>query len=181
MQLSDTNSLQTREGLLVIKQVGIDELDRVIALMRQASAWLRSRGILQWRWVYTEDGCAQVAARFATDDVYLVFMDDEPVATFSLRWQETELWGERGFDGQAGYLHGLAVDREIGGVGIGKVLMEWIASQIASRGRRYFRLDTAAYNPGLCGYYAREGFRPCGVTPHPQCQMSQLYEKELCI
>jgi GNAT superfamily N-acetyltransferase len=174
------DQIQTTAGLLAIVQVGIDELDRIMALMQEVSDWLQSRGITQWRRMFSEEGRAFVAARFATDEVYLVYQGEEPVATFTIRWQETTLWGDIGLDGQAGYLHGFAVSRKIGGKGVGKALMAWVEKQVSARGRRYLRLNTAAGNPGICGYYEREGFTPCGVVAHFLGGMTQLYQREIC-
>lgn len=173
------NQIYTTVGCLDIVQVGCEELDRIMILMQDVSDWLLSRGIRQWRRMFTEEGRTFVAKRFATDDVYLVFKDEMPVATFTIRWQETTLWGDAGFDGQAGYLHGFAVSRKIGGQGVGTALMTWVEKQVAARGRCYLRLNTAAGNPGICGYYEREGFTPCGVVAHFLGGMTQLYERDI--
>lgn len=179
MQKAIADTVETAAGSLTIVRVDADELDRIMVLMQEASDWLRSRGIQQWRRMYSEDGRAFVAARFATDDVYLVFKGEVPVATFTIRWQETTLWGDAGIDGQAGYLHGFTVSRQVGGQGIGGVLMAWVEKQVAMRGRRCLRLNTAANNPGICGYYEHAGFRSCGVVPHVLGGMTQLYEREI--
>ncbi len=179
LQNAVQDQIQTPAGLLDIVLVGSEELDRIMALMQEASDWLQTRGIRQWRRMFTAEGRAFVAARFTTDEVYLVFKDAVPVATFTIRWQETTLWGDAGLDGQAGYLHGFAVSRKIGGMGVGKALLAWVEKQVAARGRRYLRLNTAAGNPGICGYYEREGFAPCGVVAHCLGGMTQLYEREI--
>ncbi len=165
--------------MLEIVRVGSEELDCIMLLMQEASDWLQSRGVRQWRRMQTEEGRAYVAARFATDDVYLVFKGEEPVATFAIRWQESTLWDELGSDGQAGYLHGFTVSRKMGGQGVGLVLMAWVEAQVAARGRRYLRLNTAAGNAGIRGYYERAGFHSRGVVAHVLVGgMTQLYELE---
>ena len=173
------NTVETAVGPLDIIQVGSEELARIMVLLQEVSDWLQSRGIRQWRRMFTEEGRAFVAARFATDEVYLVFQHEVPVATFTIRWQETTLWGDAGSDGQAGYLHGFAVSRKVGGQGVGQVLMAWVEGRAAARGRRWLRLNTAAGNPGICGYYERAGFVSCGVVPHIVGGMTQLYEREI--
>lgn len=170
--------IATGAGLLRIAQVGPEALDSIMTLLREASDWLLSRGIRQWRRMYTEDGRAYVAARFATGDVYLVYRDDVPVATFTLCWEDT-FWGEAGTDGLAGYLHGFAVSRQVGGLGVGRDLMAWMSAHFAAHGRHCFRLNTAEENPGIRGYYEDLGFTPCGVLPHPLGGMTRLYEREI--
>ncbi|HEY3416971.1 MAG TPA: GNAT family N-acetyltransferase [Armatimonadota bacterium] len=181
MDKRNTAYFETDAGVLKITQVGEEALDQLMALFQEVSDWLLSRGIRQWRRMHTDEGRAYVAARFATDDVYLVYQDEAPVATFAIRWQETTLWGDAGTDGQAGYLHGFAVSRNVGGQGIGKALMAWVETQIAARGRRYLRLNTAAGNPGICQYYERAGFHSCGMVPHVIGGMTQLYEREIAV
>ncbi|MHB9025165.1 MAG: GNAT family N-acetyltransferase [Armatimonadota bacterium] len=179
MKQTAIDYLETAAGQLSIVQVGEEELDRLMALFQEVSDWLLSRGIRQWRRMFTDAGRAYVAARFLTDDVYLVFLGDVPVATFAIRWQETTLWGVAGTDGQAGYLHGLAISRKVGGQGIGKALIAWVETQIVARGRRYIRLNTAAGNPGICNYYERAGFQSRGIVEHFIGGMTQLYEREI--
>lgn len=173
------NCTYTHAGYLNITQVGPEALDQIMALMQEASDWLLSRGIRQWWRMFTEEGRAFVAARFVTDDVYLVYKDELPVATFTIRWQETTLWGDAGNDGQAGYLHGFAISRAVGGQGVGVILLAWVEQQIAARGRRYLRLNTAAGNSGICGYYEQAGFYSRGVVEHFLGGMTQLYERAI--
>lgn len=172
------DTIQTAAGPLQIVQVGSESLDLIMTLLQEASDWLLSRGIHMWRRMHTAEGRVFVAARFATDEVYLVFHDGDAVATFSLRWEETTMWGEAGLDGQAGYLHGFTVSRQFGGQGVGLALLAWIDKQVEVRGRCCLRLNTAAGNPGICGYYERAGFRPCGVVSHVLGGMTQLYERK---
>lgn len=172
-------NIETAAGRLEIRQVGGEEVERILKLMQQASDWLLERGIFQWRWTFTEDGNYIMTARCKTDDLYLVLREEEAIATFSLRWQETKLWEERGLDGEACYIHGLTVARELYGMGIGEALMNWAGQHAAARGRRCLRLDTAAANQQACAYYCRLGYQRVGLAPHAQCQISQLFEREI--
>ena len=173
------DKISTTAGPLHITQVGSEDLNRVMALLNEASHWLISRGITQWRWILTDAGRAVIATRFETDEMYLVYQGDDPVATFSLRWQESTMWGGAGNDGQAGYLYGFAVARKLAGQGVGLELIAWAAGQVAARGKRFLRLDTDAGNAGICDYYQRAGFHACGEAPRAQGGMLQLYEREI--
>jgi GNAT superfamily N-acetyltransferase len=174
------DTIFTSAGSLNIVQVGPDALDQIMALMQEAADWLQAREIRQWRRMHSDEGRAFVAARFATDDVFLVYQGETPVATFTLRWEESTMWGEAGFDGQAGYLHGFTVSRRIGGQGVGMALLVWAAARVAVRGRRYLRLNTASVtgNPGICRYYERAGFRSCGEAMYLGGPTA-LYEREI--
>jgi len=179
MEQRTVDNVETAAGVLEITRVGSEALDCILLLMQEASDWLLSRGIRQWRRMFDDEGRAFVAARIDTDEMYLVFKDGEPVATFSFRWQETTMWGDAGTDDQAGYLHGLAVSRKVGGQGVGMALMAWVSQRVTMRGRHFLRLNTAANNPGINAYYEQAGFRPCGVVPHGLGGMTLLFEREL--
>ena len=48
--------IHTAAGKLEIVRVGLDELDRIMILLQEASYWLLSRGIRQWRRMFTAEG-----------------------------------------------------------------------------------------------------------------------------
>jgi ribosomal protein S18 acetylase RimI-like enzyme len=141
------------------------DFDAVFAIMIEAATWLQSRGISQWSFFLTEPGKDFVRNRILTAEAYLVFdRNDRPVATFTLQWKDEEIWGARGLDGNAGYVHGLAVCRRAAGKGLGTVLLALASNLIAQNSRRLVRLDCMAQNEALCNYYRRVGFEDLDVA-----------------
>ncbi len=172
------NYLQTRMGRLLIVRAGEQDAESVIAVMRDAAQWLRSRGIDQWGWAFTEKGAELIHQRIQREEVYLAVYEGQRVATVCLQWQDKLIWDERGEDGQAGYVHGLAIMRRAGGQGVGQQLLAWAEVQIAARGRSLARLDCMADNPGLCAYYRCQGYRDLGVK-HFRTTAARLFEKPI--
>ena len=80
-----------------------------------------------------------------------------------IQWSDHEIWGDRGLDGQAGYVHGLAVRRSAAGRGLGLRILGLASVRIARQGRGLLRLDCMADNKPLCDYYRRAGFTDLGV------------------
>jgi ribosomal protein S18 acetylase RimI-like enzyme len=141
------------------------DFDAVFAMMIEAALWLQSRGISQWSFFLTQPGKNFVRNRILTAETYLVSdPTDRPIATFTLLWKDEEIWGVRGLDGEAGYIHGLAVCRRAAGKGLGNVLLTLASNLIAQNSRRLVRLDCMAQNEALCNYYRRAGFTDLGVS-----------------
>ncbi len=149
--MSDTGTISVREATL-------DDLDKVMSILGEASEWLQRRGIDQWR--PSSFPHERVKRSINNHEVYLAYLGDEPVATFHLQWADRLLWGH--MDKDAGYVHHVAVRRAHAGKGLGRQILTWAESQVRSRGGRFLRLDCNADNENLCAYYDRHGFQRVG-------------------
>lgn len=148
----------------------------VCALLEEAGQWLEARGIDQWPSQLPPQLIAAVGHRIAWGETYLAMLAGQPVGTLTLQWSDLAVWGEQ--PPVAGYVHGLAIRRSVGGQGIGQRMLEWAAAQVASAGRHYLRLDCRADNAALCTYYQRAGFRPCGRIEQGRWS-AQLFQKRV--
>jgi ribosomal protein S18 acetylase RimI-like enzyme len=147
-----------------IRRATVADLDVAYAIIVEAAAWLQSRGSSQWAWFLTEPGKDLIRHRIETAETYLVLDPQaQPVATFTVQWDDERIWGSRGKDGTAGYVHGLAVRRLAAGKGLGLKMLEWSSERIAQNDRHLIRLDCMADNQALCNYYCRAGFTDAGV------------------
>jgi ribosomal protein S18 acetylase RimI-like enzyme len=147
-----------------IRRAAVADLDVAYAIIVEAAMWLQSRGSSQWAWFLTESGKDIIRHRIETAETYLVLDPQaQPVATFTVQWDDERIWGSRGKDGTAGYVHGLAVRRHAAGKGLGLKMLEWSSERIAQNDRPLVRLDCMANNEPLCNYYRRAGFHDAGV------------------
>lgn len=129
----------------------------VLAVLDEAAAWLRRRGVEQWpsrferswvegavwrgeTWLATVDGT--VAGTVTLDRADPVW-DDVPAA-------------------DALYVHRMAVRRSA--AGLGAVILGWAAGVARGQGRTALRLDCVASNDRLRGYYEAAGFVHRGDT-----------------
>jgi ribosomal protein S18 acetylase RimI-like enzyme len=119
--------------------------------------------------------------RLEHSEVYLFNRDNLPVATLTIQWSDPEVWGERGLDGLAGYVHAIAIARNVSGLGVGEQMLEWAVAVIAARGRRVARLDAMASNAPLCRYYEQRGFRALGTVLLAGDFTTRLFERDLTL
>ena len=140
------------------------DFDAVYAIVLEAAAWLQSRNIPQWNWLSTDKGKILIRKRIESAETYLVFNpSNQPAATFALQWEDEQIWGPRGRDGTAGYVHGVAVTRRAAGKGLGLAMLARASSKIAQNSRRFIRLDCDGKNAALCNYYRRAAFGDAGL------------------
>jgi ribosomal protein S18 acetylase RimI-like enzyme len=167
-------------GELTDVRAAIPDYDAVMAILREAADWLSARGIQQWYHWYMKAGEQILRERLEHHEVYLFQRDSASVGTLTIQWTDPDVWGERGVDGLAGYVHGMAVARSAGGMRVGERMLEWAVERIAARGQPFARLDAMASNAPLCRYYEQRGFRPLGTaTLLAGIYTAQLFEREL--
>jgi GNAT superfamily N-acetyltransferase len=183
--VSHTLKFTTSQGELQVNRATAPDFDAVYAIIAEAAAWLQSRDISQWNWFLTDPGKDLVRHRIETAETYLVLDPRaQPLATFTLQWDDEMIWGPRGKDGTAGYVHGLAVRRRAAGIGLGLKMLEWSSNLISRKSRRLLRLDCMAKNEFLCNYYRRAGFTDAGRNDALSIGASQqlfiqLFEKPI--
>jgi GNAT superfamily N-acetyltransferase len=154
-----------------IRRVGPDEIDVVLDVLADASAWLRERGIEQWPERFERDWLMPAIERGET---WLAEVEGRAVGSLVVQWVDPIFWPGREAD--AGYLHRLVVRRH--GEGLGAHLLRWAESRAAAADKPFLRLDCVAWNRPLRSYYERVGYQHVGdvtVGPYTQAQ----YEKRV--
>ncbi|HKN00745.1 MAG TPA: GNAT family N-acetyltransferase [Candidatus Binataceae bacterium] len=172
-------NIDTDTGVLTIVRAAITDSDPVMALLREAADWLSARGISQWEHWYMDGGKRLLRERLENHEVYLFERNDAPVGTLTIQWSDPEVWGDRGIDRLAGYVHGIAIARSAGGMRVGERILEWAVGRIAARGLLFARLDAIASNAPLCRYYEQRGFRPLGTALLFGNFTTRLFEREV--
>jgi protein-tyrosine phosphatase len=137
------------------------------------------RGIDQWNWFATEAGKEFVIRRIREHEVYALQDKDQPIATVTLQYSDHDIWGSRGQDGLAGYVHGLAVVRPAAGRGLGHSLIRWAEQRFAEQNKSLCRLDCMAANGSLRSYYEKLGFVSVGVKQFDRGLVAALYERRI--
>ena len=165
VRLEDDFFVKTLQGELPIRRAGLADFEEVYSIVAEAARWLQSRGISQWDSYLRDEGMPWLRRRIETAETYLVLgLRGESIATFTMQWEDPRIWGDRGKDGRAGYVHGLAVRRSAAGRNLGFDIMNLAAEMAAAKPRELLRLDCMATNEGLCDYYRRAGFVGVGVN-----------------
>jgi protein-tyrosine phosphatase len=154
------------------------DADAILAILEDAARWLEARGIDQW---HPGDFLrVSLLGMIARGVVYLargesdMGNEGDPAGTLTVQWEDVPTWGEMPPD--AAYVHGFAVRRAYGGLGLGRALLDWAARQAVAAGKAYLRLDCLATNPPLRAYYERAGFVLRGLVDEGE---SALYERRV--
>jgi GNAT superfamily N-acetyltransferase len=171
--------VKTNLGDISLRRASLDDADLVQKIMLDAAQIPLTRGLDMWGWVGTPTGEDIIRRRITQDEVYIAALNDQPIATLTVQWSDSQTWGDAGNDGAAGYVHGLAVLREHMGNGIGKSLVAWAAERIGAEGKRLLRLDCMGENSQLCRYYEKDlGLRAIGIR-EGNGWSAKLFEKEI--
>lgn len=148
------------DGELVMRQATRNHLGDVIAILSEAAGWLAARGIDQWPVPFPD---SWVVEGIEAGEVYLAYRGALAAATITLQWSDPVFWPDLD-DGEAAYVHRLAVRRPAAGRGVGHRLLAWAEERAAEAGRGWLRLDCVAGNSRLRAWYGDAGFSYCGDT-----------------
>ncbi len=108
-------------------------------------------------WDPDELSHADIAKRARAAELVLAFDGKMAVACMYLQDSDALYWPEAR-DGEALYVHRLAVCRSHGGRGVSRMMLDWAASEARRMGRPFIRLDTEM-RPALLSLYENAGFR----------------------
>ena len=129
------------------------DLDAVMELLREARSWHQENGVDVWR----EFDAARIAADIEAGRVYIAWTAAGICGTVTLMESDALVWAEE--DGNALYVHKLAVGRRQAGRGIGAQMLRWARNSARVKGKRCLRLDTWDGNRKMREYYEKQGFR----------------------
>jgi len=171
---------QAPSDLIIVEQAKEEDLELVMELIAEASAWLHSIGVdYQWPSPPPRSSWDRARHGIAEREVYLVRLraDGRTVGTYRFEWVDRYgAWKD--YSDDAGYMRGLVTHSSARGMGVGVAMLQWAREHIRSHNRKFMRLRCCAINPFLVQYYASNGFAFCGVAPG-QLWPSALFQAEL--
>jgi GNAT superfamily N-acetyltransferase len=156
-----------------VRLATIEDVPAVAEMLDEATAFVRTKGRDQWPVPFPPE---ELRERIGRDELYVVEVDGELAATFTLLLDDPKYWGERPPD--AVYLHKLAVRRAYAGRRLGVRIVEWIGEEAKRRGRGFIRLDCQRDLHGIREYYERLGFELRGELERGDFAWA-LYERRL--
>jgi GNAT superfamily N-acetyltransferase len=150
------------------------DLDKVVALVRDAAAWLRSMGIDQWQepWPDPAGHRERILNDLFKGKTWLVRDGKTTAATITidtdepLDAQERPVWPAEEDRRAVVYVRRVVVSRRYTRLGLGAALLDW-AADVAEREHRaeLIRIDVRTTNLKLHAYYEGQRFTRC---PDPQ-------------
>ncbi|WP_405193691.1 GNAT family N-acetyltransferase [Streptomyces anulatus] len=160
---------------LLVRAGHPDELDAVESLLREASAWLASRGIDQWQYPPHRDRITEALERGVC---FLAFERGKPIATIQVDdFADFEFWTPADRPDAALYVHRMAVTRTNSGSGVGSLLLDWASERAARQGKRWLRLDAWKDNQKLHQFYKDAGFTLVRVVDLPHRRSGALFQR----
>ena len=159
-----------------IRKAAIGEASTVIALLKEAAAWLQKNDINQWGFLLEGGEDEEIRQAIKDNATYVACQNDEIIATFTLYSQQSE-WDQHVWETEENsgvlYLHRLAVRPQFMKSGIGKEILK----RIDENQDKTIRLDCVANNPKLCTYYEENGFTLMGTTADGHCKFQKVYRE----
>ncbi|HHY63279.1 MAG TPA: GNAT family N-acetyltransferase [Bacillota bacterium] len=161
---SNVCEIPTKAGPMCIMRATAKHMHDAYGVLLDSCRRVVERGKRVPFWLFTAEGQQHVAEKIRDCDYFIGFISGSPAAVLWIKWADSCSWEDAGSDRLAGYVYGFGVKQEWAGAGVGRALLEWASSYIASKGRRLVRLECDAGNPTLCAYYEMLGFEDRGLT-----------------
>lgn len=151
-----------------------EELPLVMAILAEAAAWLKGKGIDQWPSPPNEHWQRRMAEAIQRKEVHTVGVVNNRFGMVRFTWADP-YWPD---DNLAGYVHSMAVRSDMHGQNLGGLILFWAIRKAKREGKQFLRLDCLARNGRLRRYYEEQGFSYQGeVIDHDY--VAALYEKEI--
>lgn len=152
------------------------ESDQIICLLKDVAKWLKEQKVDQWGFLAGGGEDEEIKQAINKGETFIVNRDGEAVATFTLcqqqSWWDQHTWGK--LSDEAIYLHRLAVRPSEIGSGLGKIVLQWLETDLKDQGKSTLRLDCVRDNFKLNNFYLSNGFNKVGETDG-----HSLYQKSL--
>lgn len=163
------------QPVLPIRPASIDDLETVLALLKQRIEWLRSRGSDQWStW---EKWRTKIQPSLERGHVWLLSDGVRPIGTITVEFHgDSDFWTTDECAQPAAYLSKLAVGIDHAGDELGALLIDWASDYAYRRGCRYLRLDAWKTNEKLHAYYVNRGWTFLRTVSNPRRNSGALFQ-----
>jgi GNAT superfamily N-acetyltransferase len=148
--------VRTRMSAWAIRQAVPAETATVVAMLREAAAWVDALGVVMW-----EDGeleSAPIAADVAAGMYFLAVEDGKTAGAVRFQLEDPLFWPDQP-PHESAFVHRLVVTRAFKGRGVAQRLLQWAMDHARTAGRRWLRLDCDAERTKLRALYESCGFR----------------------
>lgn len=156
-----------------IRLAKIDDIELIMAILKERCDWLRANNINQWANNYLERYNENYFSEvMKLHKLYVVSQENKVIGVFLLKEEDKTYWKN---DDSAYYIHHLAT--RIGYSGVGTKIIQFIEQLARKNSKKYIRLDCKKSNNELNQYYQKQGFIYKGTGEEPYSY--NLWEKEV--
>jgi GNAT superfamily N-acetyltransferase len=139
---------------IVVRHAVLTDSEESVSILQESANWLIAKGMPLW--VPSNFTFEWMKTNVASGRLVVAEREGQVVAVVLRLWEDMAVWPDRAA-GEAVYLHKLAVRRSFAGQGIIADLVNWVADEAFTQGRKYLRLD-CVQRPPLLAIYNRLGF-----------------------
>ncbi len=140
---------------LTITKAEETEIEAASSILEEVAHWLIDRD--EKLWIADELKPGKIKSIVLSGNLYLLKMGEIPVGTIAFQLEDQLFWPDMP-QGQAAYIHRLAVRRSVGGQNLGDFMIHWAKKKAEQAGRKFLRLDCPNDRTKLCQYYEAMGF-----------------------
>ncbi len=140
---------------LSIVPVEETEVKAAAEILQEVAQWLINKG--EKLWIADEIKPDKIKPIVLSGNLYFLKKGDIHLGTIAFQWEDKLFWPEMP-QGEAAYIHRLAVRRSVGGQHLGKFMIDWAKKKAEQAGREFLRLDCPKDRTKLCQYYQSIGF-----------------------
>jgi len=151
---------------LAIKQAREADAPVVADILKEAAAWAQRH--YEQLWLESELEQDQIIADVRAGQFFLAIHAGQQIGTLRYQLEDLQFWPDAA-EGEAAYVHRLAVRRSWAGRGVAAQMLRWAGRRAVADGRALLRLDTDITRPKLRALYLRCGFNehsPRQVGPY---------------
>lgn len=160
---------------LEIQQAQLADAPVIADILKEAAAW--AERVHERLWLESELEPEEIAADVRAGQYFLAAHRETPVGTLRYQLEDALFWPDAA-EGEAAYVHRLAVRRRWAGQGVAAQMLHWAARRAVIDGRALLRLDTDITRPKLRALYTA-----CGFEEHSERQVGPYhvmrYQKRL--
>jgi GNAT superfamily N-acetyltransferase len=130
------------------------DLPEIYRLFEQAIQFQKERNYIGWN-NYDK---AFIQEDIRNKQLYKILNGELTLGIFSVCYSDPLIWREME-NGDAIYLHRIVLNREIRGIKLFSLLLDWALKHARQKHLKKLRMDTWAENEKLINYYKSYGFR----------------------
>jgi GNAT superfamily N-acetyltransferase len=167
---------------LELRRASVSDMRRIVRLIEDAGAWLRSQGIDQWNrpWPNRAGRDSRIEAHLKASKTWIAWDGELAAATFAADTRPEPHWPQPRQQEPAVYVHRLVVDRCYGGHELGAALLDWTAQEARRlHGAGWIRINVWTTNGKLHRYYEAIGFRRCERDIDDGYPSSALFQRRI--
>lgn len=138
--------------MYTFKEASLDDVEKIIGLIKMRVSWMRGRGIIQWNETsYFESYPREYFEELAKNHELFIFLENDEIIAASALREKDERWED---DVPALYIHNF-VSRE---KGAGREMLRFMEKRSKDMGKKSLRLDCQKDNLKLNDFYINLGF-----------------------